>query len=107
MTHLKNLLRFWYDFIVGDDWMLAASVVIALAVSAVLARQHLHAWWVLPMAVVAVLTASIWRATRQWPERRSTSASTPWGSDRRSPFFRHLYGSRPVREPPMTSHVTG
>jgi hypothetical protein len=43
MTYLKNFLLFWYDFIVGDDWMLAAGVVMALLLSAALARRHLNA----------------------------------------------------------------
>jgi hypothetical protein len=37
MTHLKNFLRFWYDFMVGDDWLIAAGVVIGLVLSAALA----------------------------------------------------------------------
>jgi hypothetical protein len=61
MTYLKNFLRFWYDFIVGDDWMIAAGVVMALIVSAALAHRDLNAWWVLPVAVVVLLTASVWR----------------------------------------------
>jgi hypothetical protein len=65
MEHLKHVLRFWYDFIVGDDWMIAAGVVMALIVSAALAHRELHAWWVLPVAVVALLTASIcWETHR-------------------------------------------
>jgi len=30
MTYLKHFVRFWYDFIVGDDWIVAAGVVVAL-----------------------------------------------------------------------------
>jgi hypothetical protein len=66
MTYLKNFLRFWYDFIVGDDSMIAAGVVMALIVSAALAHRDLNAWWVLPMAVVVLLTASVW-----WEAQRS------------------------------------
>ena len=32
MRLLKALGYFWYDFIVGDDWKIAAYVIIALAV---------------------------------------------------------------------------
>ena len=32
-----QFLHFWYDFLVGDDWMIAAGVVLALALSAGLA----------------------------------------------------------------------
>jgi len=64
MTYFKHFLLFWYDFIVGDDWMIAAGVVLALAVSAGLARHHVNAWWVMLVAVVVLLAASLWRETR-------------------------------------------
>jgi hypothetical protein len=66
MTYLKHFLCFWYDFIVGDDWRIAAGVVMALILSAALAHRDLNAWWVLPMAVVVLLTASVW-----WEAHRS------------------------------------
>ena len=31
MTFVKAFGRFWYDFLVGDDWKIAASVVLTLA----------------------------------------------------------------------------
>jgi putative Ca2+/H+ antiporter (TMEM165/GDT1 family) len=31
---LKSFGRFWYDFIIGDDWKIAVAVVAALAVVA-------------------------------------------------------------------------
>jgi hypothetical protein len=34
MKLLRALGYFWYDFIVGDDWKIAAYVILALAVSA-------------------------------------------------------------------------
>ncbi|MEO7913243.1 MAG: hypothetical protein ABIV47_26645 [Roseiflexaceae bacterium] len=53
-----------YDFIVGDDWVVAVGVVAALALSAVLARSEIQAWWVMLVAVVLLLSISLWRATR-------------------------------------------
>ncbi len=79
MRSLKHFLRFWYDFLVGDDWMIAAGVVMALILSMGLAHQDLHAWWMMPVAVGAMLTVSLWRETRRWPERCSTSASNTPG----------------------------
>ena len=76
MTTLKHFLHFWYDFIIGDDWMIAAGVVLALALSAGLARRDLHAWWVLPVAVVVMLTASLWRETRRSDSRHSPTRGT-------------------------------
>jgi hypothetical protein len=64
MDVLRSFLRFWYDFIVGDDWLVAAGVVVALAATGVLAHSRLPAWWLLPGAVVALLALSLWRAVR-------------------------------------------
>jgi len=33
MNFIKRFLAFWYDFIVGDDWIVAAGVVLVLAIS--------------------------------------------------------------------------
>jgi hypothetical protein len=57
-------LRFWYDFIVGDDWLVAAGIVGAIALTALIADQGVQAWWVMPLCVVALLTGSLWRASR-------------------------------------------
>jgi hypothetical protein len=61
MTYLKHFLRFWYDFTVGDDWRIAAGVLMALILSAALAHRDLNAWWVMPVTVVVLLAASLWR----------------------------------------------
>jgi hypothetical protein len=53
---------FWYDFVVGDDWRIAAAVVIALAVTALLVHAGVSAWWLLPLVVLAFLSISLWRA---------------------------------------------
>jgi hypothetical protein len=37
MRFIKAFGQFWYDFIIGDDWKIAAYVVVALAVVAALA----------------------------------------------------------------------
>ena len=63
---MKTFLRFWYDFIIGDDWTIAAGVVIALAVTALLAHNGMKSvWWLLPVVVAAGLTFSVLRVTRQ------------------------------------------
>ena len=33
---MRTFGRFWYEFIVGDDWRIAAGVVLVLALDAVL-----------------------------------------------------------------------
>ena len=52
MRWITQFVAFWYDFIVGDDWVVAAGVVVALALSAVLARSGIQAWWVMLIAVI-------------------------------------------------------
>ena len=64
MKRLKSFGAFWYDFIVGDDWHVAALVVAGLALTAVLAHAaRVNAWWLLPLVVVAALAWSLHRAT--------------------------------------------
>ena len=57
-------LRFWYDFIVGDDWLVAAGIVGAIGLTALIADRGVQAWWVMPLCVVALLAGSLWRASR-------------------------------------------
>jgi hypothetical protein len=56
--------RFWYDFIVGDDWTIAVGVVLAVALTAVAAAAGLPAWPILPVAVTGFLTWSVFRVSR-------------------------------------------
>jgi hypothetical protein len=61
---LKAFALFWWDFIVGDDWRIAAGVVVALALTAALAHAAITAWWLLPLAAVAMLALSLRSARR-------------------------------------------
>lgn len=38
MRFVGSFLRFWYDFLVGDDWRIAAGVTAALLAGALLVR---------------------------------------------------------------------
>jgi hypothetical protein len=64
MSRVEAFLRFLWDFVVGDDWRIAAGVVLALGVTALVAGTKLSAWWILPVAVVVLLAASVWHAAR-------------------------------------------
>lgn len=64
MKHVIAFLRFWYEFVVGDDWRVAVGIVAAIALTALLAAGEIAAWWVMPVAVVATLFASLRRAAR-------------------------------------------
>ena len=56
---MRRFGRFWWDFVVGDDWRVAAGIVVAFAVTALLATTSAPAWWVLPLAVAALLWVSV------------------------------------------------
>lgn len=64
MTRVEAFFRFLWDFVVGDDWRIAAGVVLALAVAALVAGTSVAAWWIVPVAVAGLLWASVWRAGR-------------------------------------------
>lgn len=65
MSYVAAFVRFWYDFIVGDDWRVAVGVIVTIAITAALARTDVPAWWLLPATVITLLGFSLWRATRQ------------------------------------------
>jgi hypothetical protein len=64
MARVRALGAFLYDFVIGDDPLIAGTVVVALAITGWLVGAGASAWWVLPLAVVAVLSFSLHRATR-------------------------------------------
>ena len=63
-------LRFWYEFIVGDDWSVAVAVIAALVLTYAIGTTAFPAWLVLPAIVAIVLPVSLWRVARR---RRATS----------------------------------
>jgi hypothetical protein len=64
MRRVKVFARFWWEFIVGDDWRIAAGLAVALGLCALLVHEDLAAWWLLPLAVLGLLAESLRRATR-------------------------------------------
>ena len=57
ITFLKAFGRFWYEFIIGDDWKIAVSVVAALAVTVGLYKAGLAEQAVTVIGGVLVLAA--------------------------------------------------
>jgi hypothetical protein len=65
MRWLSRFGRFWYDFVVGDDWRIAAVVI--LGVVATVGAVHLgwNGWLILPAVVSGTLVTSAWGAVRR------------------------------------------
>jgi hypothetical protein len=61
---LKAFGAFWYDFVVGDDWIVAAGVVLAFVCTALASTVTAAVWWIVPVAIVVLLPLSLWRETR-------------------------------------------
>jgi len=64
LAWLQGFGRFWYRFIIGDDWTVAATVAAALVVTWLLHTAGVAAWWLPPLAAVAVVGASLRRTSR-------------------------------------------
>jgi hypothetical protein len=73
MRYVKAFGRFWFDFVVGEDWRIAAGVVAVLAVGALALRAELVsdsllavllAAAIIVVALVSVRSAGYGEATR-------------------------------------------
>jgi hypothetical protein len=62
MRRIRRVLEAVWDFIVGDDWVTALGVVLALGATALIADVTSTAWWVMPVAVLGLLALSLKRA---------------------------------------------
>lgn len=60
-----RVLRFLYDFFVGDDWQVAVAVVLGMAITWVLAHHGSSAWFVVPIVLALALPYTLWRAIRR------------------------------------------
>ena len=62
MNAIRRFLAAVWDFVVGDDWVTAVGVVVALGVTALVAGGGASAWWVMPVSVLLLLGISLRRA---------------------------------------------
>ncbi len=51
-----------WEFVVGEDWRVALGVVVTLGAIALVAAVGVPAWWIGPVAILAILHRSIGRA---------------------------------------------
>lgn len=70
MRRVRALVAGAWELVVGDDWPTALGVVLALALTALLAAASVPSWWVMPPAVMGVLALSVRRAARASSRRR-------------------------------------
>jgi uncharacterized membrane protein len=64
LAWLKGFGLFWYDFVIGDDWQIAAGVALGLAATFGLSLVSPLAWIAGPVAVALLLPWGIRRALR-------------------------------------------
>jgi hypothetical protein len=62
VSRLRAFGRFWWAFVIGDDWRLALGGGIALGATAALVSMGVSAWWLTPILVIAVLIGALVRA---------------------------------------------
>jgi hypothetical protein len=65
MNAVRRAAAAVWDFVVGDDWVVAVGVAVAIAITALVADSVVAAWWIMPVAVALLLTDSLRRALRQ------------------------------------------
>lgn len=59
------VVRFWVDFVIGDDWTVAAVVAACLLATWTFVRTDLPTWWLLPAGVVVATSASLRRSVKR------------------------------------------
>lgn len=60
MAFVRGFGRFWYDFIVGDDWKIAAAITTVLAIAALLvANDALGDTWLVVVGAVGIVTGFV------------------------------------------------
>ncbi|MBV8066295.1 MAG: hypothetical protein JOY73_12285 [Actinobacteria bacterium] len=63
MKYVVAFGKFWWNFVVGDDWVAAVMIIAAIGITALVAAGGIASWWVMPLAVLLVLVVSLRRAT--------------------------------------------
>lgn len=69
MRYITGFFAFWYDFIVGDAWEVAAGVVLSLLLVYLGVRyggtaMSNYGAILLPLVIVLLLAYSLWRVRR-------------------------------------------
>jgi hypothetical protein len=62
---LRAVLEVLSDLVFGDDWRVTAGIIAILGLTALLAHHGVPAWWLPPVAVLALLAGTVWTARRR------------------------------------------
>jgi hypothetical protein len=62
---IQAFAAFWYDFLIGDDWLVAAGVAVSLGLTYWVSQTAVPAWWLMPVFLLLILPVSLWRGTRR------------------------------------------
>ncbi|MGH7195835.1 MAG: hypothetical protein ACREGA_03590 [Candidatus Saccharimonadales bacterium] len=63
-NYTKSFGKFWYNFVIGDDWTLAVAAATGIILDIILHFTiELSAWYILPVLVAIALGLSIKRAS--------------------------------------------
>ena len=63
MRYVRRFARFWWEFLVGDNLPMALGAGVAIGLTALLVHKGYNVWWLLPIAILAVLVAAVLRTT--------------------------------------------
>jgi len=58
----KAVVLFLVDYVIGDDWTVAAVIALGLLATWRLVEADVAAWWLLPLVVIAANVQSLRRA---------------------------------------------
>jgi hypothetical protein len=65
MRFVRGFARFWWDFVVGDDWRIAVGVAVVLGLGAVLAGSEALSDTVLALLVAVGIVGVVALSIRQ------------------------------------------
>lgn len=73
--YVSGFFKFWYDFIIGDEWQVAAAILWAFLVTYSSSLVYIQAWYIVPIAVSVLLYQSVLNATPKGKDRLRLSVS--------------------------------
>lgn len=60
MQYVSAFFKFWQDFIIGEDWTIAATVVWGVALIFGLVGAFVNSWYLLPIIIAGSIGWSVW-----------------------------------------------